>query len=146
VASKKSPKAQVPAAKVHTTNYRNTLIAVAEDCPVSTGVVPTGDGTTAALLFAWISKEPYVHSSDDLLFRVFAERACLPQAKLAEARMQFFSKGQACLRAGALSKRYGWGVHFDAQQRVAMFAVDTPTYKQLAKTCTVKLAMRSRKG
>jgi hypothetical protein len=70
------------------------------------------------------------------------------QAERKTAREQFFSRGQACLRASALGKKFGWGVHSDAQGRVAIFAVDSPEYRRLAADPGIKQvkAMRSKRG
>jgi len=58
-------------------------------------------------------KNPYKYTSDDVFFRVFAERYELVLLEYKEAREKFFSKGQPCFRASPLTKRYGWGVHSD---------------------------------
>nr|WP_295930670.1 DUF6157 family protein [uncultured Dyadobacter sp.] len=134
--------------KVHTTNYENTFIEVADDCPAISGEVPPmkGEGKTiAGIQYDMIRKNPYQFTSDDVLFQVFAERKDLTESELDEARKQFFSKGQACLRASPLAKRYGWGVHHDEQGKVALYACDSPEYQKFVhdeETKTVK-AMRS---
>ena len=48
--------------------------------------------------FEMISKNPYKYTSDEILFQVFAEKNDLTESEREEARAQFFSKGQACLR------------------------------------------------
>jgi hypothetical protein len=140
---------------LHTTNLNNTLIAVAEDCPASSGRIPTersGKTTVAVLQYAMIKNHPYKYTSDDVVFATSAAgRALGAEAKQAErqqARDQFFSRGQACLRASALGKTFGWGVHSDAQGRVAIFAVDSPEYRELAADPRIKQvkAMRSKRG
>lgn len=119
--------------KEHTTNYKNTFIAVAEDCPTKKGEVPPlkGEEKTVALLqFEMIAHNPYKFTSDDVIFGVYALRNKIPQAKLAAERKLFFSKGQACMRSSPLTKRYGWGVHNNAQSKIALFAIDSPEYKK----------------
>ncbi|GGM94136.1 hypothetical protein GCM10010967_29160 [Dyadobacter beijingensis] len=135
--------------KVHTTNYENTLIEVADDCPATAGEVPPVKGdvkTVANMQFEMISKNPYKFTSDDVLFQVFAERKDLTESELEEARRQFFSKGQACLRASPLTKRYGWGVHSDQEGKIALYACDSPEYKKLKDSDlkTVKAMKSSR--
>ncbi|WP_370583336.1 DUF6157 family protein [Pedobacter sp. ASV28] len=51
--------------------------------------------------------------SDNVLFQVYAKRKSLVVQEMEEARKLLFSKGQACLRASPLTKRYGWGIHSD---------------------------------
>ena len=63
--------------KQHTTNYHDTFIQIADDCPVVSGIIPPlkdGKKTVANIQFEMISKNPYKFTSDDVLFRVFAER------------------------------------------------------------------------
>lgn len=63
--------------KQHTTNYFNTLITVAEDCKVSEGKIPVGKAdkkTIAVCQYEQIARHPFVFTSDDVLFDVYAER------------------------------------------------------------------------
>ncbi len=136
--------------KVHTTNYEQTFIAVADDCPVSTGEAPPmkgGKKTVATLQFEILAENPYKYTSDDVLFQVHAIRNEIRKADMQAAREEFFSKGQPCFRASPLTRRYGWGVHSDKDGRIAIYAQDTDDYRKLAtdKTLTVVKAMRSKK-
>jgi Family of unknown function (DUF6157) len=135
---------------MHTTNYLNTFIAVAEDCPVEKGELPPQkeDPTVANLQFSMIYDHPYKYTSDDVIFSTYATRNQIPKNEWQEARELFFAKGQACLRSSPLTKRYGWGVHNDAKGRVAIFAQDSPEYKKFTKDISLKhvKAMRSKKG
>ena len=96
-----------------------------------------------------IAGHPYKYTSDDVLFRVFAEKNEISKSKLKEAREEFFSKGQACLRASPLTKTYGFGVHYDPNGKVALYGMETPEYKKFVADNNLKKveAMRStRKG
>ncbi|WP_313356114.1 DUF6157 family protein [Microbacterium sp.] len=117
----------------HTTNYTNTFIEVGEDCPASYGVEPpiAENLSIAALHYRLLSEEPYTRTSDDVLFETHALRKGIDPGD-ADARAEFFSKGQACLRASPLGKRYGWGTHHDEHGRVAMFPRDSEEYAALA--------------
>lgn len=118
---------------MHTTNYINTFIEVGEDCPVEYGKVPVAKGdarTIAEVQYELISNNPYKFTSDDVLFTVYAQRKDLVESEHQEAREQFFSKGQACLRASPLTKNYGFGVHSDAEGKVAIFGRETEEYQQ----------------
>ena len=137
---------------MHTTNYHNTFIEIAEDCPTGTAEVPPRtEGkppTVANVQFDLVADAPYSRTSDDLLFTAHATRKGIPDADLAAAREQFFSKGQACLRASPLAKRYGWGIHHDAEGRVALVPAGSEEYAGLAADphlAHVK-AMRSRRA
>ncbi len=134
--------------KLHTTNYINTFIKVADDCPVLMGETPPEKGdkkTVANLQFDMIKKHPYRYTSDDVLFQVFADKNDLTRQEYKKAREDFFSKGQACLRASPLTKRYGWGVHADGQGRVAIYGRETEEYEKLSrdKKLTCVKAMKS---
>jgi len=136
--------------KTHTTNYKNTFIEIAEDCPVKKAEVPPlkGDNKTIAnLQFDMVYDHPYKYTSDDVLFQVYAERNNIKKSDMKEARETFFSKGQPCMRTSALTKRYGWGVHNNSEEKIALYACDTAEYKKLAKdkTLNVVKAMRSSK-
>lgn len=118
--------------KVHTTNYINTFIAVAEDCPAATGEKPPVRGdkeSIANIQFELLYKHPYKYSSDDVLFEVYAKRNDLTKGEMKEAREVFFSKGQPCFRASPLTKRYGWGVHSDANGKIAIYGCEAKAYK-----------------
>ena len=103
--------------------------------------------TVANLQFELVYKHPYKYTSDEVLFQIYAERNDLAKEELPAARVVFFSKGQACLRASPLAKRYGWGIHNNAEGRVALFGCETEKYGQFAKDKEMKVvkAMRSSK-
>lgn len=139
---------------MHTTNYVDTFITVAPDTSATAGTPPpeAAKPTVAALQFAMIAGSPYDHTSDDVIFTVHADRRGIPDEDRGAAREEFFSKGQPCLRASDLGKRYGWGVHSDAEGRVALYGMETPEYAALAAgtapgggEVTVKQAMRSKR-
>lgn len=136
--------------KIHTTNYINTFIEVAEDCPATKGEIPplgNQEKSIARLQYEILSKNPYKFTSDDLLFRIYAERADLTKSELIPAREQFFSKGQACLRSSPLTKRYGWGIHSDKNGNIAMFGVESKEYEKYSNEPALKTvkAMRSKR-
>ena len=116
----------------HTTNYYDTFIAVAPDSSAPGGLEPPATGTIAGRTFELTAAAPYGRTYDDVIFTVWAERHGVPADQWDAAWAQFFSVGRACLRSSDLGKRYGWGLHFDAQGRVALVASQTPEYEQLA--------------
>ena len=133
------------------TNYYNTFIEVAEDCPVLSAEVPPRRGnekSAANLQFEMISSNPYRYTSDEVIFAVYATKKELTEAEWEKERNKFFSKGQACLRASPLTKRYGWGVHSDEEGKVALYALDSEEYQTLSKDQTMKhlRAMRSKRS
>ncbi len=136
---------------MHSTNYFNTLIEIAEDSPANQSEIPPMRGSkksVANLQYEMLHGHPYEFTSDDVLFAVFAQRKEIPAEKLAEQRHLFFSKGQPCFRASPLTKRYGWGVHSNPDGKIALFGAETEAYKNLVadETVTKKKAMRSKRA
>ena len=87
-----------------------------------------------------IAQNPYKWTSDDLLFQVFADRNGLTEAAYKHSREQFFSKGQACLRASPLTKTYGFGIHSNNIGKIAIVGMETPEYQNyIADTKTKKV-------
>lgn len=127
--------------KVHTTNYQDTFIEIADDCPVISGEIPPtkeNAKTIANIQYDIVSKNPYKFTSDDVFFQVYAERNHLTDNELKAARDQFFSKGQPCFRTSPLTKRYGWGIHSDKDGKVALYGSETAGYKNFQKIKTLK--------
>lgn len=115
------------------TNYTNTFIAAADDCPVASGTVPPERTvpTVATLVYQMITGHPYRYTSDEVLFSVFAQRKNLPADQIEEERHRWLSQGQPCLRACPLGKTYGWGIHHDAQSKVALYPLGSEEYRRL---------------
>lgn len=135
---------------MHTTNYFNTFIAVADDCPVEAGEEPvqkTDKPSIAYFQFKMISENPYKYTSDDVLFEVFASRNDLTESEKPAARRTFFSKGQACMRSSPLGKRYGWGVHADKDGKIAIYPSGSEKYNAFVNDPKLEhtKAMRSKK-
>lgn len=134
---------------MHSTNYFNTFIEVAEDCPAQAAEIPPQKGealTVANLHFDMIAHHPYKYSSDDVVFRAYAAKNSI-QEDLQHAREAFFAKGQACLRCSPLGKRYGWGVHSNSEGKVAIYPLESEEYQRFAQDEHIKhlKAMRSKR-
>jgi hypothetical protein len=98
-----------------------------------------------------IANAPYRYTSDDVVFATSAPGrelgAKATQSEKSAARAAFFSRGQACMRASGLGKRYGWGVHADGEGRIAIYAVGSERYQALSRdpNLTQTRAMRSKR-
>lgn len=126
--------------KIHTTNYFNTLILIADDSKALFGEIPPAkmeNPSIAHLQFELILKNPYKFTSDDILFKVFAIRNDLTEQEIPSKRIEFFSKGQACFRTSPLTKRYGWGVHFNQDGKMALFGSETQEYQTLINDSSI---------
>lgn len=108
---------------MHTTNYTDTFIAVAPDCPATVAEVPPERATpsVARIQYEMLVDAPYEYTSDVVVHA--SQGACR-----GIDRGTFFATGQACLRASPLVKRYGWGLHHDAEGRVALVPVESTEY------------------
>lgn len=135
--------------KQHTTNYINTFIEVAEDCPVSQAQVPPEkkEKTLASLQYEKLIKNPYQYTSDDIIFEGYALKNDISEGEKENARNQFFSKGQACLRSSPLAKRYGFGIHHNAEGKVAIVPMENENYQHFLKDPSIRKtkAMRSKR-
>lgn len=136
---------------MHTTNYFNGFIEIAEDCPATEGVIPPIKGdkrSVANLQFEMLLDHPYEFTSDEVLFSVFAMRKGFSKDEMEEERQRFFSKGQPCFRASPLTKRYGWGVHSNEEGKVAIYGAETKSYEAFVQDESIKKtkAMRSKRA
>lgn len=126
-----------------TTNYFDTFIAVAEDCPVETAEAPPikEPKSVAQLQYEILKDAPYTYTSDDVLYETNGKRRGI-------SRPDFFAKGQPCFRSSPLTKRYGWGVHSDHDGKIAIYRLGSDEYKKHASDPNLKQlnAMRSRRG
>ncbi len=135
---------------MHSTNYYNTLIEIAEDCPAAAGEVPPRRGqklSVANLQYDYVHDHPYEFTSDDVLSHIYVVRKGFMEDQFEAMKHEFFSKGQPCFRASPLTKRYGWGVHADAEGKIALLSADSAEYAALVAddTVTKKKAMRSKR-
>lgn len=108
---------------MHTTNDHDTFTSVAPDCPATVAQVPPERATpsVARLQYEMLVDAPYRYTSDDVVHASNGARRGID-------RDTFFATGQPCLRASPLVKRYGWGVHHDAEGRVALVPVESAEY------------------
>lgn len=132
-----------------TTNYYDTFISIAEDCPVGIAEIPTpknGKSTIASMQYDMLKNDPYRYTSDDVLFTIYAQRNDIKQNQA--EREAYFSKGQPCFRSSPLTKRYGWGVHSNAEGKIAIYAVGSAEYIAYENDPTQKQlkAMRSKRA
>jgi hypothetical protein len=136
--------------KIHSTNYLDTFIEVADDCPNDISQIPLSKADSksiAVMQYELLIKNPYKYTSDDILFQLFADRNDILKSEYEQARIEFFSKGQACFRASPLTKKFGFGVHADKDGKIAIFGRETKEYEQFLNDISIKKvkAMRTSK-
>lgn len=139
--------------------YRDTFISVADDCRASTGEAPPQRGakpTVAALQHAMLTTRPGHYTQEEVLLASSPQIRArddvdaleqLPEEELQRLLEEYFAQPRACLRASALGKTYGWGLHYDDQGRITAYPVGSDEYDRLSQdTSLAQLkAMRSRR-
>src|SRR5699024_2673658 len=115
-------------------------ITVSPDSTVSAAMEPPARGqkrTVPQLQFELLRDRPYRLDYGDLLFEVHVRHKELPAADLAAngpaIRDELLGKSHPCMRSSQLVKRYGWGVHFDADGRMALIGLGTDEYREFAR-------------
>lgn len=114
---------------------RGVFIQVAEDCPAEQGLVPPqrAKPSLAQCQHELLLRYPYRFNSHELVVAMRLLQEGVPEACWGEAmapRMhEIFAKPQPCLRVSPLAKQYGWGLHLDAEGRVAMVGRETEAYR-----------------
>lgn len=136
-------------------SYKNTFIKVSPDCPVTSSVDPqykTSNKPIHVIQYELLSRYPYRYTHEQLLFEIHIRHKNIPADELETNRQQIwdalFSKSHACLRASQLPKKYGFGVHYDAEGRIAIYGMETPEYErfiQAGDEITLLNGMRSRR-
>ncbi|MEK5162784.1 DUF6157 family protein [Paenibacillus sp. FSL R5-0527] len=135
-------------------SYKNAFIRVSPDCPVDRAVVPEAGkkGKPIHMIqYELLSQAPYRYNHEELIFEVHIRHKGISEEELRERRQEIwdelFSKPHACMRASALPKKYGWGVHYDEHGKIALYGVDSREYREFcaAQDGRVKLldGMRS---
>jgi hypothetical protein len=137
-------------------NYYDTFITVSADCPIENGMVPPdkkSGKTKPGIEFELIANDPYVYTQEELLYQVFIRHKDIPAEELStkgtQIRDEFFQRPMPCMRASMLPKKYGWGIHFNTEGKMALVPVESPDYQSFVegKKGNVKLlaAMRNSK-
>ncbi|MFJ9501681.1 DUF6157 family protein [Brevibacillus centrosporus] len=136
----------------------DTFVQVAQDCPVTTGVVPTtkpnAKPSIHVLQYELLSIDPYRYTIDDLIYEVHIRHKEYPEETIAKdaerIRAELFSKSHPCMRASMLPKKYGWGVHYDPAGKLAIYGMETEQYRKFVDgtSGTPKLvyAMRNKRA
>ena len=130
--------------------YTNTFIAVAEDCRATAGEAPLerpAGPTVANVQYAMLAASPGRWTQEDVLLASSPQvrGRDLSEAELSRLREEYFTQPRACLRASPLPKTFGWGLHYNADGRITLHAMDSPEYARLSSdtSLTQLRAMRS---
>jgi len=131
-------------------SYKNTFITVSEDAGVCSATVPlpkNNKPTIASVEYELISNNPYKYTQEDVQFQTYLIKNQVESTQLEEERERFFQKPKACFRASPLVKKYGWGIHYDDEGKLAIYDVNSESYKQFlnSENITLLKGMRSKR-
>ena len=129
---------------------RNILIHPAPDCPAQTATRPDMSAQSrsrAVIEYSLLEGSPYGFDHKTFTYLVHQEMAA-ERRKLALDFATFHQKGQPCMRASPLTKRLGWGVHYDAEGKLALLDPQSAGFKRLAATPDLpqKPALRNKRA
>lgn len=136
-------------------SYTNTFIQVADDCPVSQSEIPVTRGDRPpqhVIQYELLTQAPYRYNHEELVFEVYVRHKGISPKEVAARRPALwdalFQKGHPCMRASALTKRYGWGAHYNERGKIAIYPMESEEYRQFAQApegTKVLKAMRNKK-
>ena len=125
-------------------SYKETFITVAPDCPVSQSEIPVSNRAKEPMhiiQYKLLVKNPYKFDHMELVFEVYLKKEGLESLDETEKEKKWnelFKKGHPCLRASALTKRYGFGAHYDAFGKIARYPMESKTYQTFVNDESIK--------
>ena len=131
--------------------YIDTFIQIAPDSTANKAIIPEDNRpqkTLHLIQYELLTEKPYHYTHEELVFSVYAIRQAISKEELAEhgeeIRADFFKKGHPCMRASALTKKYGWGAHHNEEGKIAIYPMESEAYEKLSTSTSKKLlAMRT---
>jgi len=136
-------------------NPTNQFIEIAPDSPTKTAIVPYDKAdkrSIATIEYELLSSKSYGLTLEDLKFDTYVRHKQIPPAELKTHRKQlrdeYFAKPYACMRASPLTKKYGWGAHYDKLGKIAIYPVESEEYQMFVSDQSIKkyFAMRSKRS
>ncbi|REK76386.1 DUF6157 family protein [Paenibacillus paeoniae] len=119
-------------------HWTNIFIAVAPDCPVFEGVEPVAkrEGKPAHVIqYELLANHPYRFTFEEQLFEVYWRHKGfdpnMPGDERSRLRDELLSKSHPCMRASQLPKKFGWGVHYNEEGKIALYGMETESYRGL---------------
>jgi len=136
-------------------NPIDQFIEIAPDCPVTRSVIPQNKGdnkSIATIEYDLLIAKPYCYTLAELKFATYVKHKQIPAPELnahdQQLRDTFFSKPYACMRASPLTKKFGWGAHYDKEGKIAIYPVESREYQRFVEDKNIKKhsAMRSKRA
>lgn len=134
-------------------NPLNQFIEVAPDCPTDKAVIPQDKSdkrSIASIEYELLSGQPYGYTLEELKFATHVLHKQIPPAEATANRQklwdEYFAKPCACMRASPLTKKYGWGAHYNEHGKIAIYPVGGAEYRRFVQDGNIKkyFAMRSK--
>ncbi|HHH54017.1 MAG TPA: hypothetical protein ENK91_10190, partial [Bacteroidetes bacterium] len=116
----------------------------APDCPVDKSELPFSNRIKKPIhliQYELLTENPYKYDHKELVFEVYIHKEGLinkSETEKKEIRENLFSKGHPCLRASALTKRYGFGAHYDEKGKIAIYPMESKEYQQFVNDPAIK--------
>lgn len=131
--------------------FLNTFIRIAADCPESAGIEPPvrgGKKPVHLIHLELLRDRPYHFNHEQLLVEGELRREPNSGETRKEIQARLRAKPLPCLRTSQLAKRYGWGLHFDADGKIAAYPAGSADYKKMAADRDIDQvpAMRSKRA
>jgi hypothetical protein len=136
-------------------NPVDQFIEIAPDCELEAAVVPrerNGKPSIATIEYELLACRPYHYTLEELKFATYLRRNEIPPAEAKARHRQLweacFAKPYACMRASPLTKQYGFGAHYDARGRIALYPVESEAYRRFVADRSLKKyrAMRGKRA
>lgn len=133
----------------------NQFIEIAPDSPTRKAIVPqekNGKPSIASIEYELLHGKPYHYTLQELKFATHLKHKQISPVEVKARRQQlwdeYFSRHYACMRASPLTRKYGWGAHYDEKGRIAIYPVESREYRQFVEDTRIRkyFAMRSKKA
>lgn len=125
-------------------SYKETFITVAPDCPVDKSEIPVSNRAKKPvhiIQYELLINNPYKFNHQELTFEVYLRKgdiSCKTEKERTEIWKKLFSKGHPCLRASPLTKRYGFGAHYNENGKIALYPIEGEAYENFITDNSVK--------
>lgn len=125
-------------------SYKETFITISPDCPVDKSEIPVSNRAKKPLhiiQYELLINNPYKFDHKRLVFEVYLIKEGLENKSETERKeiwKKLFSKGHPCLRASALTKRYGFGGHYDENGKIAIYPMESDQYQKFVNNRSIK--------
>ncbi len=132
----------------------NQFIETATDCPTKIANIPRDKGekqSIASIEYQLLTSKPYGYTLEELKFATYVRHKQISPAEVEAHRKQlwdeYFGRPYACMRASLLTKKYGWGAHYDENGKIVIYPVESAEYQRFVEDKNMKkyFAMRNKR-